>query len=57
MTLNKFQNEYCKGCGTQRCGGVYDIQFRDGCEYYQHIILKQPSICDYIKRRAAELIK
>ena len=49
MTLNEFQNEYCKGCGTQRCGGVYDKQFRDGCEYYQHIILKQPSICDYIK--------
>ena len=35
MTLDEFQEKYCVLCGTQRCGGVYDEEFREGCEHYK----------------------
>lgn len=34
MTLEEFEKEYCQLCGTQRCGGVTDEEFRDGCSHY-----------------------
>lgn len=35
MTEKEFIEKYCLLCGTQRCGGINDIPFRDGCEYYR----------------------
>lgn len=39
--LEEFNKKHCALCGTQRCGGVYDEDFREGCSHYQHEILKQ----------------
>lgn len=36
MLSNKeFSEKYCDMCGTQRCGGVEDEPFRDGCYHYR----------------------
>lgn len=35
MTKEEFKKEYCNCCGTQRCGGVNDKEWRDGCSYYR----------------------
>lgn len=40
MNLQEFSPKYCSMCGTQRCGGVYDEDFREGCSHYQCEILK-----------------
>lgn len=34
MTPEEFEKEYCSLCGSQRCGGITDIEFRDGCQHY-----------------------
>ena len=49
MTLDEFQEKYCQMCGTQRCGGVYDEVFRDGCSHYQREILGQLTLEDLLK--------
>ena len=33
--LQKFYQENCEACGSQRCLGVYDEEWRDGCELYK----------------------
>jgi hypothetical protein len=33
--LQKFYRDNCEACGTQRCLGVYDKEWRDGCELYK----------------------
>ena len=35
MTLEEFRSKYCSICGTQRCSGVYDNIYRDGCKKLQ----------------------
>ena len=52
MTKKEFYNKYCRMCGTQRCGGPDDENFRDGCPFYRKEILKktgQKHIIDFIK--------
>lgn len=39
MTLEEFQEKYCALCGTQRCFGVYDEEFREGCQHYREVFL------------------
>lgn len=34
MTPEEFEEKYCSMCGTQRCGGITDEEFRDGCPHY-----------------------
>lgn len=46
--LEEFKKRHCEMCGTQRCGGVYDEDFREGCEYYQHEILHQKTLKDIL---------
>lgn len=48
VTLNEFSEKYCLRCGSQRCCGVTDEPFRDGCAYYQREILKQPILQDIL---------
>lgn len=48
ITLDEFREKYCLRCGTQRCGGVTDEPFRDGCAHYQREILKQPTLQDML---------
>lgn len=33
--LLKFSEEYCRNCGTQRCMGVFDEEWREGCTEYK----------------------
>ena len=33
MTKEEFEKEYCDWCCTQRCGGVNDKEWREGCIY------------------------
>lgn len=33
--LQKFYHDNCGSCGTQRCLGVYDKEWRYGCELYK----------------------
>lgn len=33
--LEAFYEKHCRFCGTQRCHGVFDEEFREGCEHYQ----------------------
>lgn len=35
MTKTEFYERYCEVCGTQRCGGVEDTLFREGCSHYK----------------------
>lgn len=46
--LEEFRKRHCELCGTQRCGGVYDEVWREGCEYYQHEILHQKTLKDIL---------
>lgn len=32
--LELLQEKHCKLCGTQRCHGMFDDFFREGCPYY-----------------------
>ena len=34
-TPQDFMEKFCRGCGTQRCGGVLDEEWREGCRYYK----------------------
>ena len=49
MTLLDFKDKYCKMCASQRCGGIHDVVFREGCKDFQREILgiKIPSEVDY----------
>ena len=33
--LQKFYQDNCKQCGSQRCTGVYDKDWREGCKLYK----------------------
>lgn len=46
--LQEFKKKHCDMCGTQRCGGVYDKIFREGCEYYRHEILHKKTLKDIL---------
>ena len=35
MSEEEFYKKYCKYCGSQRCTGVNDYIFREGCPFYQ----------------------
>lgn len=37
MTLEEFEKKYCMMCGTQRCMGVHDEDYRNGCPYYREV--------------------
>lgn len=48
MTLKEFEEKYCSMCGTQRCGGVTDEEFREGCLRYRdefHTGKDMSSVC------------
>jgi len=40
VVLPDFYNKYCVTCGIQRCSGVYDVVWREGCAHYQREIRK-----------------
>lgn len=42
MTFEEFNEKYCMPCGTQRCGGIYDEVWREGCPRYREEILGEP---------------
>ena len=48
-SLEEFAKVHCEMCGTQRCGGVYDEEMREGCEYYQKEILGQQTLHEMIE--------
>lgn len=33
--LQKFYHDNCEACGSQRCLGVYDREWREGCTLYK----------------------
>lgn len=35
LKLQRFQYEHCEKCGSQRCLGVYDEDWREGCELFK----------------------
>ena len=35
VRLQKFYQDNCKACGSQRCLGVYDEDWREGCQLYK----------------------
>lgn len=35
LKLQRFHYEHCEHCGTQRCLGVYDKDWREGCKLYK----------------------
>lgn len=38
--LQKFSQDNCKQCGSQRCTGVYDEDWREGCKLYKEEFCK-----------------
>ena len=34
----EFSEKYCKYCGTQRCGGVTDKEWLEGCKKWQKFL-------------------
>lgn len=34
--LQRFYHDNCEACGTQRCTGVYDREWREGCRLYKN---------------------
>lgn len=34
LDKKEFEEKYCSMCGTQRCGGITDEEFREGCPHY-----------------------
>ena len=45
--LNKFHEEHCKLCGTQRCGGVKDELMREGCPEFKREINKTITLSEF----------
>lgn len=43
-SLEEFAETHCQMCGTQRCGGVYDEEMREGCDYYRKEFLGLPTL-------------
>lgn len=35
--LEEFDKKHCQHCGTQRCLGVYDELWREGCTIWQEL--------------------
>ena len=35
MTKEEFTKKYCFLCGTQRCCGIDDEEFRQGCKWFK----------------------
>ena len=35
LKLQRFHYEHCEQCGSQRCLGVYDEDWREGCELFK----------------------
>ena len=48
ITLEEFNDKYCKSCGSQLCHNVYDVDLRNGCAHYQKEILHQPTLQDLL---------
>lgn len=38
---DKFYKKYCRGCSSKVCGGVRNIDIREGCRYYRHEMEKE----------------
>lgn len=38
--MEKFHDEHCRKCGSQRCLGVYDEDWREGCKLYKEEFCK-----------------
>lgn len=38
--MKKFYDEHCEKCGSQRCLGVYDEDWREGCKLYKEEFCK-----------------
>lgn len=49
MTEKEFYDKYCHLCGSQRCGGVFDEDMRDGCSHYQKEILGQQTLRELLE--------
>lgn len=49
MTEKEFEEIYCRLCGTQRCGGVFDEEMREGCAHYQKIILGKQTLYEFLE--------
>lgn len=41
MTLSEFSDKYCSLCGSQLCGGVKDIEEREGCPHYRKVFMNE----------------
>ena len=41
MTKEDFVKKYCNLCGSQRCFGIEDKDFREGCKHYQEYFSEQ----------------
>ena len=37
-TEEEIYEVFCKHCGSQRCDGVYDEEWREGCSHYKKFI-------------------
>jgi hypothetical protein len=48
--LENFYNQNCRTCGTQRCLGCYDEEWRDGCtllkEYNKTCLMHKSAVED-----------
>ena len=49
MTEKEFAEKYCLLCGTQRCGGVFDEEMREGCSHYQKVILGKQTLQELLE--------
>ena len=49
MTEKEFEEIYCRLCGTQRCGGVFDEEMREGCAYYQKVMLGKQTLRELLE--------
>ena len=49
MTEKEFEEKYCHLCGTQRCGGVFDEEMREGCAHYQKIMLGKQTLHELLQ--------
>ena len=49
MTESEFETNYCLLCGTQRCGGIHDKIFREGCSHYQKEMLGKQTLHEMLE--------
>ena len=46
MNEQEFETTYCRTCGSQRWFGISDTEMREGCSYYQRVILGNKTLTD-----------